>query len=91
MDFEFMVALKFLTSPKTAQELRRSVGKFYDSPEPMQSVGGLLLKMEQARLISKSGLPAKYVATTAGAAMCEQFELGMARYRSVFSGITAES
>jgi hypothetical protein len=84
MDFETMVVLKMLRVERTTEQVRNLVFEFYGNFAVGAKVGGIVLKLEQAGLVNKTGLPARYRATEAGLAELEDFEQGIRRYQSYF-------
>lgn len=84
MDFETMVVLKMLRVERTTEQVRNLVFDFYGNFEVGAKVSGIIMKLKQAGLISKKGLPAQYVVTAAGLETLEDFETGIKTYQKYF-------
>lgn len=87
MDFETMVLLRAIAENdnSTTLECRRFALEFFDSCYGAGGrVGMVLMKLEQAGLVTATGLPARYSITEAGKEQLSEFKTGVLRYLRVF-------
>lgn len=83
MDFESMVALKFLSTKKLQpSELFSEMSCFFDNPPKFVRVAGIVQSLRDARYIHRDN-DFKYTITASGQEFLADYEEGVRRYRKL--------
>ncbi len=89
MDFENSVILAMLNRSAaglTLAQLDSRLFDFYGNFEAADRAGMRLMLLQQACLVTKTGLPATYTITKSGKGALDDFEMAFRRYGDEFMG-----
>lgn len=84
MDFESMVALKFMSKEALRpSELYEKMADFFDNPPKFSRVSGIVGALHEAKLTSRDR-DFRYSASVSGEEMLADFEEGLRRFQEKF-------